>query len=59
MVILMGKRVDEVLTGKNYRMTRIGTPSLLPVLSEKNIIKYSIRYNCSLDIDTHTIYKRS
>lgn len=59
MVILMGKRVDEVLTGKKYRMTRTGTPSLLPVLSEKNILKYSLRYECSLDIDNHIIYKRS
>lgn len=59
MVILMGRRVNEILTGKSYRMTRVGTPALLPLLSEKNIMKYSLRFNCSLDIDTHTIYKRS
>lgn len=59
MVCLMGDRVNQVLTGKNYKLTRVATPSLLPLLSEKNIMKYSLRYECSLDIDTHTIYKRS
>lgn len=59
MVFLMGERVNQVLTGENYRMSRVGPQSLLPVLSEKNIMKYSLRFECSLDIDTHTIYKRS
>ena len=59
MVILMGKRVNEVLTGENYRLTRVGTPTIMPVISDKSIMKYSLRYECSLDLDTNTIYKRS
>lgn len=59
MVILMGKKVNEVLTGENYRLTRVGTPTIMPVISDKSIMRYSLRYECSLDLDTNTIYKRS
>lgn len=59
MVILMGNRVNEVLTGENYRLTRVGTPSIMPIISDKSVMKYSLRYECSLNLDTNTIYKRS
>lgn len=59
MVILMGKRVNEVLTGENYRLTRVGTPSMLPLISDKSVMRYSLRYECSIFLDTNTIYKRS
>ena len=55
----MGNRVNEVLTGKNYRLTRVGTPTLLPVISDKSILRYSLRYEASILLDTNTIYKRS
>ena len=55
----MGNRVNEVLTGKNYRLTRVGTPTLLPLISDKSILRYSLRYECSILLDTNKIYKRS
>ena len=59
MVILMGKRVNEVLTGENYKLSRVGTPSIMPILSDKSVMRYSLRYECSILLDTNTIYKRS
>ena len=38
-------------------MTRIGTPALMPLIEDKTIIKYSLRYTCVLDLTTDTIYK--
>ena len=59
MVILMGKRVNEVLQGENYRLTRVGTPSIMPVISDKSIMRYTLRYDGSILLDTNTIFKRS
>ena len=58
-VTLMANRVNEVLTGENYKLTRVGTPSLLPVLNDKSIMRLSLRYEGSIFLDTNTIYKRS
>lgn len=55
----MGNRVNEVLTGKNYKLTRTGAPTLAPLLSDKSVMRYSLRYECSVFLDTNTIYKRS
>lgn len=59
MVILMGNRVNEVLTGENYKLTRVGTPSIMPIISDKSIMRYTLRYEGSILLDTNTIYKRS
>lgn len=59
MVFLMGNRVNEVLTGENYRLTRVGTPSMMPMISDKSVMRYSLRYEGSILLDTNTIYKRS
>lgn len=56
-VMLMGKMVNEVLGGMKYKMTRIGTPALLPLLEDKTVLKYSLRYSCVVQLETNTIYK--
>lgn len=53
----MGRIVNSLLGGPNYKMTRIGTPALLPLIEDKTIIKYSLRYTCVIDLKTKTIYK--
>ena len=55
--MLMGRVVNKVLGGEKYKMTRIGTPVLMPLIQDKTVIKYSLRYTCVLELDTNTIYK--
>lgn len=55
----MGERANEVLTGEKYKLTRVGAPALAPLISDKSIMRYSLRYECSIFLDTNTIYKRS
>lgn len=55
--MLMGRVVNKVLGGKNYKMTRMGTPALMPLIQDKTVIKYSLRYTCVLELETSTIYK--
>ena len=55
--MLMGRIVNNVLGGPNHKMTRIGTPVLMPLIQDKTVIKYSLRYTCVLELDTNTIYK--
>lgn len=55
--MLIGKVVNEVLGGKKYKMTRISTPVLMPLIEDNSIIKYSIRYTCVLFLNQNTIYK--
>lgn len=59
LVILMGNRINQVLTGTKYKLTRVGAPTLAPLISDKSIMRYSLRYECSIFLDTNTIYKRS
>lgn len=54
---LIGQVVNRLLGGSRYKMNRIGDPALLPLTTDKTIMKYSLRYSCVLDLDTHTIYK--
>lgn len=55
--MLMGRVVNRLLGGPKYKMTRIGTPVLMPLIQDKTVIKYSLRYTCVLELDTNTIYK--
>lgn len=55
--MLMGRIVNRLLGGPNYKMTRIGTPVFMPLVQDKTVIKYSLRYNCVVELDTNTIYK--
>lgn len=56
-VMLMGRIVNEVLGGPKYKMTRISTPALMPLIEDRSVMKYSLRYNCVLFLNQHTIYK--
>ena len=55
----MANRANELLTGANYKLTRTGAPALAPLLTDKSVMRYSLRYECSILLDTNTIYKRS
>lgn len=55
--MLMGRIVNRLLGGPRYKMIRIGTPVLMPLIQDKTVIKYSLRYTCVLELDTNTIYK--
>ena len=57
--MLMGKVVNDLLTGPKYKLSRIGTPSIVPITDDKDVIRYILRYSCSIDLDTNTIYARS
>lgn len=57
--MLMGKIVNKLLTGPKYKLNRVGTPSQLPIPDDKDVIRYILRYSCSIDLDTNTIYSRS
>lgn len=57
--MLIGKTVNKLLTGPNYKLSRIGTPSIVPSTTDKDVIRYILRYSCSIDLDTNTIYARS
>lgn len=55
--MLMGRIVNRLLGGPRYKMNRIGTPALMPLIQDKTVLKYSLRYSCVLELDTNTIYK--
>lgn len=55
--MLMGRIVNQVLGGSKYKMTRKGTPVVKPLIEDKTVIKYTLRYSCVLVLNTNTIYK--
>ncbi len=57
--MLMGKVINNLLTGQKYKLSRVGTPAIAPLPDDKNIIRYIQTYSCSIDLDTNTIYARS
>lgn len=63
--MLMGRTVNALLTGPRYKMTRIGNPTIMgnastsPFTNDRDIIRYVQRYSCSVNLDTHIIYKQS
>lgn len=58
-VKLMGNVINKLLTGKDYKLSRVGNPSVSPLVDDKNVIRNILRYSCSIDLDTNTIYTRS
>lgn len=56
--MLMGRIVNEVLGGMKYKLTRVGTPAIMPLIEDNTVIKYSLRYSCVLQLETNTIYKK-
>lgn len=57
--MLMGNVINKLLTGPTYKLTRVGTPAIAPLVDDRNIIRYIQRYACSIDLDTNTIHTRS
>lgn len=55
-VRLMAFEVDNVFMNK-YKMRRVGQPVLQPLPTDKNIIVYSLRYECAFNLDENRIYK--
>ena len=51
--------LDTYLKGTRYRcLRRIGSPVIVPLRSDENIMVGYLRYDCCLEQDTHTIYRR-
>lgn len=57
--MFMGNIINNLLTGEKYRLSRIGNPSIQRLNTDNDVIRYILRYDCSVDIDTNTIYSRS
>ncbi len=57
--MLMGNVVNKLLTGPRYKLSRVGTPSIVPIVADKDVIRYILRYSCSIDLDKNTIHSRS
>ena len=57
--MLMGKVVNKLLTGPKYKLSRVGSSAILPMVDDKDVIRYILRYSCSIYLDTNTIYSRS
>nr|DAO05173.1 MAG TPA: hypothetical protein [Bacteriophage sp.] len=53
------EKLDKYLKGETYRcLRRIGTPVIVPLPSDENVMVGYLRYDCCLEQDTHTIYRR-
>lgn len=51
--------LDTYLKGPRYRcLRRIGSLIIKPMPSDDNVMLGYLRYDCSLEIDTNTIYRR-
>lgn len=55
----IAKIVDNYLKGPRYRcLRRIGSLVIAPLPNDNNVIVGYLRYDCSLQLDTNTIYRR-
>lgn len=51
--------VDTYFKGTKYRcLRRMGSLAIAPLPSDDNVIMGFLRYDCCLEKDTHTIYRR-
>lgn len=51
--------IDKFMKGRTYKcMRRISTPQPKPLGSDNNVMIGYLRYECYLEIDTNTIYRR-
>ena len=51
--------LDTYLKGPKYRcMRRLGSPVIAPLPSDDNVMVGYLRYECSVQVDTNTIYRR-
>lgn len=52
--------LDTYLKGSRYRcLRRLGSLAITPLPDDDNVIVGYLRYDCSLEINTNTIYRRS
>lgn len=49
--------IDEFLQPPNYNLQRIGSPAIVPYISDSTIMTGAIRYTCVYDKDTNLIYR--
>ena len=55
----IAKIVDDYLKGPRYRcLRRLGSLAMTPHPNDNNVIIGYLRYECSLELDTNTIYRR-
>ena len=55
----MANLLDTYLKGPRYRcLRRIGSITIVPLPSDENVIIGYLRYECSVEINTNTIYRR-
>ena len=51
--------LDTYLKGPRYRcLRRLGSLAITPLPSDDNVIVGYLRYECSIELDTNTIYRR-
>ena len=51
--------LDEYLKGPRYRcLRRMGSLVIVPMQSDDNVIIGYLRYECSVELNTNTIYRR-
>lgn len=55
----IAKIIDNYLKGPKYRcLRRLGSLAITPHPKDNNVIIGYLRYECSLELDTNTIYRR-
>lgn len=55
----MASIIDKYLKGPKYRcLRRIGALMIVPSAGDDNVMQGHLRYNCHLEKDTNTIYRR-
>ena len=55
----IARLLDQYLKGNRYRcLRRIGSLIIVPLPSDDNVMVGYLRYDCSLELGTNTIYRR-
>ena len=55
----IARLLDQYLKGDRYRcLRRIGSLVIAPLQSDNNVMVGYLRYDCSLELGTNTIYRR-
>ena len=49
--------IDDYLQIPRYNMQRMGSPAIIPYVSDRTIMTGAIRYSCVYDKDTNLIYR--
>jgi hypothetical protein len=49
--------IDEALQPPNYNMQRIGSPAIIPFISDETVMTGALRYTCVYDYETNLLYR--